>query len=197
MTIKYNLPALNNQHINNEINCVYNAFIHEVGCWKGEFKIKLLIIAEAPLSCNKYFYRPHIGNFLISLRDFFDVDQKDLLKTLRQKGVFVLDLYKYPIRTEYYDNDKNHKLFDPKWFCNNLKLLGNAGLLDGNTKIVFRYKKLISRFEDMKTKIIRIPCINPGCLLRDSEGKMVSLNSQEIPKKILSNEVINYLNQLT
>lgn len=181
------------KELKKEISCIENSFQQEVNKWRGEHTIRLLILAEAPLSCERYFYNRNRGNFLSGLRKYFNASQDDLLTVLRANGIFVLDMYKYPIRTYYYDQDgKTHSLFDPVWFCDKVKTLQNNGLINCQTRAVFRYKKLRERVEDMEKKGINIPCLQQLCFLIDSQSRRACLNKQERPAHILSDEVLAF-----
>lgn len=86
---KYNaLPFPLTENIRLEIDCIDNFFLQEVALWKGKNKIKLLILAEAPLSYDKYFYNRIRGNFLGNLRSYLKVDHRNFLMFFRQKGIF-------------------------------------------------------------------------------------------------------------
>ena len=57
------------KEIQNEKNKVEKIFNKELEKWKeGSFRIKLLILAEAPLSSDKYFYHKP-GNFLYGIKN--------------------------------------------------------------------------------------------------------------------------------
>ena len=69
---KHNLPLFAQSYLQNEINCVSNCFSKEINVWKNKnLKINLLILAEAPLSCHKYFYNHNPGIFLSLLKTFY------------------------------------------------------------------------------------------------------------------------------
>ncbi len=107
-------------------------------------KIKLLILGEAPLSSSQYFYK-NPGGFLSILAKHYGVSKNNLIKTLGNKGILVLDIYKFPVPTVFYDEDKKNVLYDDCYIEEKINYLTTAGLLDNNTWSVFRYQKLINR----------------------------------------------------
>ncbi len=185
------------QQVIQEIKCIEKHFSNEVKIWTNQKRIiRLLIIAEAPLSCDRYFYNRIRGNFLQSLKTYYAVPQNSILDKLRVEGIFVVDMYELPIPTKYYDLDsKTHNLFDANYFGKKIRILGNAGLLTNETHAVFRYKKLIDRYLNMEKKEINTKCLKQFTYLLDSKQNPCSLNSVERPVQILSIHVKTYLNK--
>lgn len=173
-----------------EMERVEELFQTELAKWKADdFKIKLLILGEAPLSHAKYFYGKNRGGWLSGIRAFLGVEQNLLLTSLRNKGILAIDLYKYPIETKRYDEDKANALFDKTYVSNRIAELESQGLLDESTKAVYRYKKLIHRE-------LPIPMSLKRKLITDGDDKPISLFTQERPNQLLSADMEEIINRL-
>ena len=170
-----------NQVIADEIQKIDNSFYNEIALWKKP--IKTLILGEAPLSSSGYFYNKQ-GNFLSGLKPYLAFKNKeDFLPALRDKAIFVLDIYKYPIPTIFYDkDDKNLSLYDDEYLKERISYLRNNNLLDNNTKAIFRYKKLIIRNLHKQKSLSQLNFII-------NNGKISHLFSKERPKQILDSYV--------
>lgn len=130
-------------HISAEIGAIEDAFKRELSNW-GSKKIILLILGEAPLSSDQYFYHGSEGNFLGMLKTTYkDIIQDDFYEILRLKGILVLDVYKYPIPTVFYDSTTSPLYYDHKYI--EQKLCQIAPFVDNNTKAIFRYGKLLNK----------------------------------------------------
>ena len=72
---------------------------------KKEKALKLIIVGEAPIKLNKYFYINQ-GNFLDSLTQYWKLkNNKELPKIMLEMGILVLDIFKYPIPPVFYKMD--------------------------------------------------------------------------------------------
>ncbi len=188
--------ALRAKHLA-DIKCIEKCYHQEISKWKND--IKLLILAEAPTSCKKYFYNKNCGNLLTSLRKFFNLpDNKKLLVVLRKKGILVLDIYELPLDPTIYNADAksgHYDLFDLNYFCGKLIQLTKAQLLTRNTRIVFRYKKLIDRYLVLRNRGMFSDCDFHNTFLLEPNGKPARLNSREKRgEPVILNEVVkNYL----
>jgi hypothetical protein len=150
--------------------------------------LKLIILAEAPLSFKKYFYNKQF-TFLDSLRSFWNLEKNEHLPAkMIEKGVLLLDAYRFPIRSDFYKKDTNNVLFDNDYLSDKLKQLKEKKLIDDKTHLTFRYKGLV------KTKNLHQKNALKGLnILKDKEGNTIWLNSSEKPQK-LNTEVEKYLN---
>lgn len=129
-------------NIINDIDNLDMIIKEELDLWvKNKNVIKLIILAEAPLSFNKYFYNKS-GNFLNGLKDYFNTDNINLKRKLREKGIFIIDSYKFPINTKYYDIKGGSILFEDDFLNQRFDLLRDLKLIDTKTRIVFRYKNI-------------------------------------------------------
>lgn len=114
---------------------------------KSNGKIKLLIIGEAPISVNQYYYNP-IKNYqyLDDLINYYKPAKgmtiQDKHKLLIEKGILLIELYPFPLASKLYDADKHFKFWDPIFFENQIKTLSTNGLIDDNPHLIFRYRKL-------------------------------------------------------
>lgn len=174
-------------NLNEQVLAVENCIDEEINLWiNNNQSVRLIILGEAPLSFNKFFYNNQ-GNFLNGLKDFYNTTNPNLKDVLRQNGIFVLDTYKFPIKTGYYDRVAGAVLFDEIYLNNKFQELRNLGLVNDNTKIVFRYRKLFRR-----NHILQNTNIHNNYLTNALEP--VSLyNGGEYGYVTLSPEVINFL----
>lgn len=175
-------------NLNENILAIDNCINEEINLWiNNNHKIRLIVLAEAPISFYKFFYnRP--WNFLNGLKNYYDTDNDNLKNVLRQNGVFVLDAYRFPITPSYYNTNPGGVLFDEVYLNNKFNNLKNIGLINENTKIVFRYKQLIQRHVIIQNNNIT------NNYLTNIEGNAVSLYSGgERGIVTLSNEVIDFL----
>jgi hypothetical protein len=140
--------------------------------------LKLVILAEAPLSFDKYFYNRQ-GTFLDSLRDFWKLEKNsDLPAKLLENRVLLLDIYRYPIPSEFYKKDENLVLFDNNYVSQKIDLLKGKHLIDDNTFFVFRYKELCSgRNLQLQSSLRDLNYVKYS-------NKIISLNNSEKPQKL-------------
>jgi hypothetical protein len=129
---------------------VEKLFLQEVDLWvKGSFKCKFIILGEAPLTTKQFFYNKKTGSYLSFLKQHYEEAKKlkdeEFKGFLREKGILNLDIYKYPLPTSFYDNDKMSILFDESHLANKISVLTKLGLIDSTTVYVYRYQKLLDR----------------------------------------------------
>lgn len=150
-------------------------------------KLKLIILAEAPLSPKKYFYNNQ-GTFLDSLRALWGLEKNTSLpQALLKNRVLILDLYKYPIPSEFYKKDEYLVLFDNDYVNEKIKILKDKELIDDKTPFVFRYKELFNKRKlHMQSSLKDLNFVNES-------GQLVSLNCNEKPQEINS-IIIDILN---
>jgi hypothetical protein len=150
-------------------------------------KLKLIILAEAPLSRERYFYTNQ-GTFLDSLRTFWGLEKNTSLPDVLLKNrILVLDIYKYAIPSEFYKKDKKLDLFDNQYVNDKLGYLNCKNLIDDKTLFVFRYKELYKkRGLHMQSSLKDLNFVKES-------GQLVSLNCNEKPQKINSTiaEILN------
>lgn len=138
------------QELENETRKIEDLFKIECELWvKRKLKCKLAILGEAPLTTKQFFYNKKTGKYLSFLKQHY-TDAKNLKddefkEFLRGKGILNLDIYKYPLPTNFYDNDKLSILFDEIFVENKILSLTEMKIINTNTKYVYRYKKLIDR----------------------------------------------------
>jgi hypothetical protein len=150
-------------------------------------KLKLIILAEAPLSPQKYFYK-NPGTFLDSLRAFWGLKKNTSLPNVLLKNrILILDLYKYPISSEFYKKDKELVLFNNDYVNEKIKFLRDMELIDDNTRFAFRYKELYN-----KRRLHMQSSLKELNFVKESD-QMVSLNCKEKPQKINS-KIVEILN---
>lgn len=176
-------------NLRTEITEINQCIEEEINLWiKNNYTIRLIILGEAPLSFDYFFYNKQ-RTFLTGLKEFYKTTNPNLKNVLRQNGVFILDTYRFPIKTKYYDSSAGGILFDEIYFNEKFQQLRELGLIDDNTKIVFRYKKLFKRNYIMVNKNI----LNKH--IKNANKNPVSLYaSGEYGNVFLSQEVIEYLN---
>jgi hypothetical protein len=127
---------------------------------------------------NKYFYINQ-GTFLDSLRDHWQLKKNNELPLkMLEKRILVLDIYKYPIPSEFYKKDKNNVLLDEDYLNKKINLLKQSHLINEETHFVFRYKQL---FEDRKLNTLK--SFNELNFI-SSNKEIVSLNTGEKPQKL-------------
>jgi hypothetical protein len=149
--------------------------------------LKLVILAEAPLKFNKYFYNRQ-GTFLDSLRDFWNLKKNtDLPLKMLENRVLLFDIYQYAIPSEFYAKDISYVLFDQEYVKNKIDFLKKNNLIDKTTLFVFRYKNL---FNERKLHL-RDPLKNLNILKQTNE--LICLNESEKPQKI-NNIIAQLLN---
>ena len=129
---------------------VEDLFQKECELWvKRGLKCELVIFGEAPLTTKQFFYNKKTGKYLSFLKQHYTDAKKlkddDFREFLRVKGILNLDIYKYPLPTNFYDNDKACILFDEIFVKNLISSLTEKGIINTNTKFVYRYQKLIDR----------------------------------------------------
>jgi hypothetical protein len=176
-------------NLRTEITEINQCIEEEINLWiKNNYTIRLIILGEAPLSFDYFFYNKQ-RTFLTGLKEYYKTTNPNLKNVLRQNGIFILDTYRFPIKTKYYDSSAGGILFDEIYFNEKFQQLRELGLIDDNTKIVFRYKKLFKRNYIMVNKNI----LNKH--IKNANKNPVSLYaSGEYGNVFLSPEVIEYLN---
>jgi hypothetical protein len=176
-------------NLRTEIAEINQCIEEEINLWiKNNYTIRLIILGEAPLSFDYFFYNKQ-RTFLTGLKEYYKTTNPNLKNVLRQNGIFILDTYRFPIKTKYYDSSAGGILFDEIYFNEKFQQLRELGLIDDNTKIVFRYKKLFKRNYIMVNKNI----LNKH--IKNANKNPVSLYaSGEYGNVFLSPEVIEYLN---
>lgn len=153
--------------------------------WKKEVDLiskplKLVIIAEAPLSFNSFFYNKE-ANFLKGLKDYYGLKEELLVNKMRENGILIFDIYQYPIPSKYYKDDKEGVLYDSDYIEKKLSYLKDEKkLLNNDTIFAFRYKMLIDR------KLYSKPELKDLKYLIDDKGIPLSLFSEERPKQKLN-----------
>ena len=175
-----------NGEMQKEIEAIDKRWEQELGKYKTP--LKLIILAEAPLSFERYFYNKQF-TFLDSLRSFWKLKlNADLPARMIKEGILLLDLYPFPIPSNFYKKDTNNILFDDNYLSKKLALLKKEGLIDDQTHLTFRYKALV------KTKKLHQTNALKGLnILKDKIGDPIWINRSEKPQK-LNVEVEQYLN---
>lgn len=161
----------------------------------NQFKIindpfKLVIVGEAPLSFDKYFYNKPAG-FLNGLKNHYSVKlnrkltNEDFISVLNYNGIILLDIFKYPLPSNIFAN--NFTDFIDTTYIEN-KMYSLKPLLNNQTKFIFRYKMLIDR------GLHNLPPFNPyqNSFIKDGQN-VVSLFSQERPIQTIRNCVVDHL----
>jgi hypothetical protein len=132
------------------IELIHKIWVKEVS--RINKPLKLIIIGEAPLSVKKYFYLNN-GNYLLDIKKIYEQKCKnlcfDLNDNLASDGIVLVEMYKYLIASKLYNNDRKFKYWDPYYFENQIKILSDKKLIDENTKVVFRYKKLCQNYRQV------------------------------------------------
>lgn len=148
--------------------------------------LKLVILAEAPLSSSKYFYKAP-GSFLDSLRRYYaqkrtdsSIKNKNLPQIMHEEGILLMDIYAFPIPSVLYRQDKNNDLFNDAYLASKIAKLKASGLINDSTVFVFRYKSLIKR------GLANMPSLRGLNILKNKEGQFVSLNCSEKPQLLHS-----------
>ena len=168
-----------------EIDSIWKEVVDNHSRYDG--KLKLIILAEAPLSPKKYFYENQ-GTFLDSLRALWGLKKNTGLPDILLKNrILILDLYKYPIASEFYKKDKELILFNNDYVNKKIKFLRDKELIDDKTLFVFRYKELYN-----KRRLHMQSSLKDLNFVKES-GQMVSLNCKEKPQKI-SSIIVDILN---
>jgi hypothetical protein len=126
--------------------CCPNHLSKELGFWKdGGFKASVIVLGEAPLSCDKYFYH-NAGNYLSGLKKYFEpgCSNVDFFQILRERGVLVLDLFSICGFTvnAFRSAHASEKLDHQRDFNDLLGSLAADEIIDCNTLIVPRYKRV-------------------------------------------------------
>ena len=133
-----------------ELKFIHNIWLNEVALFKlQEVKLKLIILGEAPLSAEQYFYAEN-GSYLGDLyRDYYKTCPVifDFNSYLRKNGIILIEMYQHAIPSSLYRRDSNFNYWDPSYFQLQLETLKFAGLIDHDTKFVFRYKHLCVRLD--------------------------------------------------
>ena len=162
--------------LDKEIKQIDGLWYEEVKKHKSEkSKLKLIIVGEAPISYEKYFYN-YQGTFLNSLKEFWKLKtNRDLPNKMIENRVLLLDIYKYPLPPEFYKKDKKNILFSEDYILNKIDYLTKLELIGDETFSVFRYKQLF-KFEHIL-----------GLNFLKDDDKLVSLNESEIPQKLNTN----------
>lgn len=174
--------------LDDQILAIDTCIEDEINLWiNNNYTIRLIVLGEAPLSFINFFYHKE-GNFLTGLRNLYETTNPELKNVLRQNGIFVLDAYRFPIKTGYYDRAAGAILFDEVYLNDKFKQLRDLHLINDSTKIVFRYKKLFRRNYIIQNENI----INT--YLTNANGQPISLYANgEYGHVTLSPEVIAFL----
>lgn len=113
--------------------------------------IKFLIIGEATVSYDNYFYNPDAkGTSFLNPNHFNFKYKEDLIDFFKENGVLVFDLYPLPLPTFIYDNikfdcdDKNYKqaLID---HFDQISDIFKVNEEENKLKVILRYSKLSSK----------------------------------------------------
>ncbi len=111
--------------------------------------LRMVIFAEAPKCFQRYFYN-NPGSFLSGLKSHYNntlppnqqLQNNTFINFLNQRGILLIDLYKYPFPPEFYTI--HHNLFlDINYIQQKLAQIQN--LLVPNTRFTFRYQMIINR----------------------------------------------------
>ncbi len=141
-----NFEDMITSHHKAEAQCIKVSFQNEIALWTKKPAV-LVILGEAPLSCEKYFYNKQ-GSYLSFLKrpyNFTDRKPGSFTAFLRMKRILAVDIYQYPLASALFKKDKKNELFDAQYFCTMIRGLESIGMIDENTIFVFRYKMLIKR----------------------------------------------------
>lgn len=145
--------------------------------------LKLIILAEAPLKYEKYFYKNQ-ATFLDSLRSHWELDSNaNLPAKMIEKGVLLLDIYKYPLPSQFYKKDEGDVLYDDNYVSSKINILKSYNLINDSTHFVFRYKQLFN-----KKKLQANDSLKKLIYIKDKNGEFVSFNQKEKPQVI--NDVV-------
>lgn len=133
-----------------QASIIDDLFNKECEKWSNNnLEYKLLILGEAPLSSEKYFYNKKTGTYLSFLKQHYtdakQLKDSDYRDYLREKGILSLDIYRFPLPTQFYDNDKKLILFDTHYISSKIKSLTDMNIITDQTIFAYRYKKLIDR----------------------------------------------------
>lgn len=151
-------------------------------------KLRLVILAEAPLSFEKYFYNK-AGTFLNGLKNHYTLNKNsELPERLLEERILLMDIYELPIPSDYYLADEKNSLYDDEYFEERIKKI--HGLIGDETRFVFRYKQLFekkklhinSAFEKIKEKLL-MSNGEPISIFIDERSQKIN----EIVKKVLTN----------
>ena len=147
--------------LENQSKKVEKLFQRECDLWvSGNFKCKLIILGEAPLTTKQFFYNKKTGGYLSFLKQHYEKAKKlkdeDFKDFLREEGILNLDIYQYPLPTNFYDNDKGAILFDESHLAKKISMLEKLKLIDSNTMYVYRYQKLLDRKLHLKRPLSNI-----------------------------------------
>lgn len=172
-------------NLENQILDINTCIENEIQYWVNP--IRLIILSEAPLSFNKFFYNTQ-GNFLQGLMNYYNSTVLNFKPVLRENGIFVLDVYRFPIKTGYYDNNVGNILFETDYLNSRFEHLRNIGLINEHTRIVFRYKKLFRRNYILNNENV----VNN--YIKNINNEPISLYANgEYGVPIISQEVIDFL----
>ena len=152
--------------------------------------LRMVIFAEAPLSFDKYFYNKPAG-FLSGLKAYYSqtlhvhFDNGNFIDFLNNRGVVVVDMYRYPFPSAFYKRYHN-LFFDPIYLDDKIQKL--MPKLCTESKFTFRYKMLEKRnlqntapFVNHQHRFIRV-------------GNVIqTIFSQERPRQIVNQHVAPYL----
>jgi hypothetical protein len=144
-----------------ETGKVEDLFQKECKLWvKRGLQCELVILGEAPLTTKQFFYNKKTGKYLSFLKQHYtkakELKDDDFKEFLRAKGILNLDIYQYPLPTNFYDNDKDSILFDEIFVRNRISSLTEMGIINTNTKYVYRYQKLLDRKLHLKEPFISL-----------------------------------------
>jgi hypothetical protein len=163
-----------------EANRVKSIFYNEIKLW--ERSAKVLIIGEAPLSSNRYFYKQP-GNFLKGFDQYYNLAENDNIIERFRNTFLVIDIFRYPLPTLFYEESEN-ALLDLDYLSELIADLKKGKIIDENTSFVFRYKKLRTFYENFLKQGIRpIHDKQESCFLFENE----------YGKRIINQEIIENL----
>lgn len=144
--LEYNL-LLDEQAVINEYELVQNEWNNVIA--EIVQPVNFLIIGEAPLRHDSYFYNPLSPESpFLNPRHFNCNNRAELRNYFLQNGILVFDLYPLSLPTFVYDNvtfDRTDIAYRNALTAYYQAKLG--GLIDDNTVVVLRYSKLQARSE--------------------------------------------------
>jgi hypothetical protein len=112
--------------------------------------IKFIILAEAPISYDNYFYNPIAKpTQFLNPNDFKASNKQNLIKLFQRKGIVVVDLYPFALATFIYKQGKFN--FKETGYQNALEIYYSKIIrflrLNKKTQIILRYSGLKNRCE--------------------------------------------------
>lgn len=138
--------------LNEEIETTEQIFNEELENWVNPAKI--VILGESTQSAAGHIYNNErtFNNYFKPIKDIVEFDNQE---ELRQIGILNIDVYKYPLNSDFYEFDKQNSLYDKNYISSVLRSLKEKEIINENTVFIFRYKRVNRKTKEDINNILK------------------------------------------